>query len=385
MGIPVGHMFRMSAIPPGKNPFELDGPPVKGTLDIRLRVIKRIHINTIFDAILCGKKGGYPADIKMMWSMCNNYLNQTGNSNKAAGALQKLKFLCVNELFMTPQARYADLLLPVTSAAERSDLTRPWPSGPYFTFINRALNPLGKCKSDFEIVNELAERLGMKDFNPHTEDEWLKMLVELNPEYQKHIKDYETFRREGIHRIKLPEPIVAFKEQIEDIENYPFPTPSGKIEIYSQRVADLNNPMCPPIPKYLPTPEDRNAPLFEKYPLQLITPHPKNRVHSEMYLVEWLREVEPHRAWINPTDAERRGIKDGDEIYVFNDRGKVAITAWLTERIIPGVICIFEGSWYAPDQEGIDRGACANTLTNDAYSGGGAAVMNSCLVQAERA
>jgi anaerobic dimethyl sulfoxide reductase subunit A len=104
-----------------------------------------------------------------------------------------------------------------------------------------------------------------------------------------------------------------------------------------------------------------------------------------MYMVEWLREVEPHRAWINPTDAERRGIKDGDEIYVFNDRGKVAITAWLTERIIPGVICIFEGSWYAPDQKGIDRGACANTLTNDAYSGGGAAVMNSCLVQVERA
>jgi anaerobic dimethyl sulfoxide reductase subunit A len=385
MGIPVGHMFRMSAIPPGKNPFELDGPPVKGTLDIRLRVIKRVHINTIFDAILCGKDGGYPADIKMMWSMCNNYLNQTGNSNKAAGALQKLEFLCVNELFMTPQARYADLLLPITSAAERSDLTRPWPSGPYFTFINRALNPLGECKSDFEIVNELAERLGMKDFNPHTEDEWLKMLVELNPEYQKHIKDYETFRREGIHRIKLPEPIVAFKEQIEDIENYPFPTPSGKIEIYSQRVADLNNPMCPPIPKYLTTPEDRNDPLFEKYPLQLITPHPKNRVHSEMYMVEWLREVAPHRAWINPTDAQRRGIKNGDEIYVFNDRGKVAITAWLTERIIPGVICIFEGSWYAPDQEGIDRGACANTLTNDAYSGGGAAVMNSCLVQVERA
>lgn len=385
MGIPVGHMFRMSAIPPGKNPFELDGPPVKGTLDIRLRVIKRVHINTIFDAILGGKEGGYPADIKMMWSMCNNYLNQTGNSNKAAGALQKLEFLCVNELFMTPQARYADLLLPVTSAAERSDLTRPWPSGPYFTFINRALNPLGECKSDFEIVNQLAERLGMKDFNPHTEDEWLKMLVELNPEYQKHIKDYEIFRREGIHRIKLPEPIVAFKEQIEDIENCPFPTPSGKIEIYSQRVADLNNPMCPPIPKYLTTPEDRNDPLFEKYPLQLITPHPKNRVHSEMYMVEWLREVEPHRAWINPTDAERRGIKDGDEIYVFNDRGKVAITAWLTERIIPGVICIFEGAWYAPDQKGIDRGACANTLTNDAYSGGGAAVMNSCLVQVERA
>ncbi len=385
MGIPVGHMFRMSAIPPGKNPFELTGPKIKGTLDIRERTIMRVHINKIFDAILEGKKGGYPADIHMMWSMCNNYMNQTGNSNKAHRALQKLEFLCVNELFMTAQARYADLLLPVTSAAERSDLTRPWPSGPYFTFINRALEPLGECKSDFDIATELAERLDIKDFNPHTEEEWLKILFDFNPEYQKYIKDYDKFRQDGIHRVQLEKPYVAFQRQIEDPENHPFETPSGKIEIFSQRVVDIDHPQCPPIPKYMQVPEDRFDPLAEKYPLQLLSPHPKNRVHSEMYEVEWLREVEPHRAWINPIDAQTRGISDGDEMHVYNDRGKVAITAWVTERIIPGVICIFEGAWYSPDESGIDRGACANTLTNDAYSGGGAAVMNTCLVQAEKA
>ena len=384
MGIPVGHMFRMSAIPPGKNPFELTGPKVKGTLDIRERVLKRVHINKIFDAILEGKKGGYPADIRMMWSMCNNYMNQTGNSNKAHRALQKLEFFCVNELFMTAQARYADLLLPVTSAAERSDLTRPWPSGPYFTFINRALEPLGECKSDFDIATELAERLDIKDFNPHTEEEWLKILLDFNPEYQKHIKDYDKFRKDGIHRVQLEKPYVAFQKQIEDPENHPFETPSGKIEIFSQRVVDIDHPLCPPIPKYMQVPEDRFDPLAEKYPLQLLSPHPKIRVHSEMYQVEWLREVEPHRAWINPIDAQARGINDGDEIHVYNDRGKVAITAWVTQRIIPGVICIFEGAWYSPDENGIDRGACANTLTNDAYSGGGAAVMNTCLVQAAK-
>ena len=385
MGIPVGHMFRMSAIPPGKNPFELTGPKVKGTLDIRERVLMRVHINKIFDAILEGKKGGYPADIRMMWSMCNNYMNQTGNSNKAHRALQKLEFLCVNELFMTAQARYADLLLPVTSAAERADLTRPWPSGPYFTFINRALEPLGECKSDFIIAAELAERLDIKDFNPHTEEEWLKMLFDFNPEYQKHIKDYDKFRQDGIHRVQLEKPYVAFQKQIEDPQNHPFETPSGKIEIFSQRVVDIDHPLCPPIPIYMQVPEDRFDPLAAKYPLQLISPHPKNRVHSEMYAVDWLREVDPHRAWINPIDAQARGISDGDEIHVYNDRGRVAITAWVTERIIPGVICIFEGAWYSPDETGVDRGACANTLTKDAYSGGGAAVMNTCLVQAVKA
>ncbi|MBU2552738.1 MAG: molybdopterin-dependent oxidoreductase [Proteobacteria bacterium] len=385
MGIPVGHMFRMSAIPAGKNPVELKGPKIKGTLDIRDRVIMRVHVNRIFDAILEGKAGGHPADIKMMWSMCNNYLNQTGNSNKAARALKQLPFLAVNELFMTAQARYADLLLPVTSAAERSDLTRPWPSGPYFCFTNRAIEPLGECKSDLDIAGDLAERLGFENFNPFTEDDILKSFVEKNPETGPLIPDYDQFRREGIHRLRLPEPIIAFREQIEDIENHPFSTPSGRIEIYSRRVEEMNHPLCPPIPKYMRTPEDRFDPLAEMYPLQLLTPHPKNRVHSELYKVDWLREVEPHRIWINPVDAEPRGIKTGDEVHAFNDRGRVAIEAWVTERIIPGVVSIFEGAWYDPDENGVDRGACANTLTRDGYSGGGAAVMNTNLVQVEKA
>lgn len=380
MGIPIGHMFRMSAIPPGKNPVEMDGPNVKGTLDIRLRVAKRIHVNKLFDAILKGKEGGYPADIKMMWSMCNNYINQTGNSNKADRALKQLDFLAVNEIFMTATARYADLLLPVTTAAERSDLTRPWPSGPYFTHVNRAIEPLGECKSDLEIVSELAERMGVKDFNPVPEAELLKMFVENNPETKELIPDYERFKNEGIHRVDLKESIIAFKDQIDDPENHPFDTPSGKIEIYSQRVADLNNPLCPPIPKYMRVPEDRNDPLFEKYPLQLLTPHPKNRIHSEMYKVGWLREVEPHQAWINAVDAKAQGIENGDDIEVYNDRGIVAIKAFVTQRIKPGVVSIFEGAWYMPDENGVDRGGCANTLTRDAYSGGGAAVMNTSLV-----
>jgi anaerobic dimethyl sulfoxide reductase subunit A len=70
---------------------------------------------------------------------------------------------------------------------------------------------------------------------------------------------------------------------------------------------------------------------------------------------------------------------------VFNDRGKIAIKAWVTERIVPGVLCIYQGTWYDPDDEGIDQGGCANTLTNDAYSGGGAAILNTCLVDATKA
>ena len=385
MGIPIGHMFRMSAIPPGKNPVEMTGPKIKGTLDIRDRVIKRIHINKLWAAILEGKAGGFPADVKMAWSMCNNYLNQIGNANKGDKALKKLPFFAVNEIFMTAQARYADLLLPVTTAAERSDLTYAWPSGPYYTFVNRAIEPLGECKSDLEICEMLSDYLGVENFRLGAEEDLLKHMVAQNPVTSKYVKDFDKFKNEGIHRIDLKEPYIAFRKQIEDPENHPFDTPSGKIEIYSQRVADINSPKCPPVPKYLPTFEDRNDPLFEKYPLQLLTPHPRNRVHSEMFKVEWLREVEPHVLWIHPRDAEARGVSNGDGIEVFNDRGRAALKAFVTQRIKPGVVCMFEGAWYQPDENGVDQGACANTLTKDDYSGGGAAVMNTALVQAAKA
>ncbi len=385
MTIPVGHMFRASAIPPMRNPVEAGGPSLRGSIDLRLRLGKRVHTNRLFDAILKGKAGGYPADFHVAWFVGCNYLNQLGNTNKSAQALRQLPFLACSELYLTPTAKFADIVLPVTHAAERNDLTRPWPSGPYYTCVNKAVDPPGECKSDLEIAGLLAERLGFKDFNPVPEEDWLRSFVVDNPETGPVIKDYDAFRRDGIHRVTEEEPYIAFREQIEDPANHPFPTPSGKIEIFSQRVADLNNPRCPPIPRYLHTPEDAFDSLREKYPLQLLSPHAKNRVHSHLYHSDWLREVEPHRAWINPVDAGPRGIATDDEILVWNDRGKLVIPAWVTERIMPGVICIFEGAWYDPDDEGVDRGGCANVLTDDAYSEGGAATLNTVLVQVQKA
>ncbi len=189
------------------------------------------------------------------------------------------------------------------------------------------------------------------------------------------------FKADGIHRIDMDDSFIAFQKQIEDPENNPFQTPSGKVELFSQRLADLDNPMVPPVAKYIPSPEDRNDPLMEKYPLQLLTPHPRVRAHSTLQNVEWLKETEPHAMWINPVDAEARGVRDGDEVYVYNDRGKLAINAWVTRRIIPGVISIYEGTWFEPDEEGICRNGSVNVLTNDTYSPGGASALKSSLVQ----
>ena len=386
MGIPYGHMFFASRIPPPyRNPVEVGLKSVRGSLDLQLRFQARCHTNKIFDAILKGKDGGYPFDVKFAWFVNNNFLNQLGNTNKSAEALKKLNYMVVSDLWLTPTARYADIVLPVTSAAERNDLLRPWPSGPYFTYMNQAIEPIGECKSDLRIAEELADKLGLEAFEKYPDEpDALKFLIKLREDTRKNIRNINKFREEGIHRLELVEPYVAFKEQIEDIENKPFNTPSGKIEIFSQRIADLNDPENPPIPKYMERWEGRFDTLSKKYPLQLLSPHPKNRVHSEMYLVEWLKDVDPHAAWINPVDAKPREINNGDEILVYNDRGKLTIKAWLTERIIPGVISIFEGAWYDPDENGIDRGGCVNVLTKDAYSPGGASALNSCLVEVRK-
>jgi len=384
MGIPYGHMFRSAGIPGMRNPAEAGGPSIRGTLDLNLRLVKRIHVNKVFDGFLEGTAGGYPADIKMLWVAGGNMLNQRGNTNKGVRALKGLEFMVAQDMFITPTARYADIILPVKTFAEKNDLTRPWPSGPYFTYANQIIEPLGECRTDWEIGIMLAEKLGYENFNDHTEDEWLRLFIDNNPEYQQHIHDYDKFKEEGIHRVKIDEPYVAFKKQIEDPENNPFQTPSGKIEIFSQRVADINDPMLPPVPKYIGSWEDRNDPLTEKYPLQLLTPHPRVRVHSTLQNVDWLVEVDPHVAWINTVDAEARGIRTGDEIYVFNDRGKLTIKAWVTRRIIPGVISIYEGAWYDPDENGVDRGGCVNVLTNDEYSPGGAAALKTALVEVSK-
>jgi len=152
-----------------------------------------------------------------------------------------------------------------------------------------------------------------------------------------------------------------------------------------QQMADMDDPLIPPIPKYIETWENLNDPLTKKYPLQLITTHPKLRVHSQFYNVPWLTELESQAVIITASDAQVRGIKDGAQVRVFNDRGEMIIRASVTQRMMPGVVDIPEGGWYTPDEQGIDRGGCPNVLNRDAASPAGAFTSNTCLVQVQKA
>ncbi len=338
----------------------------------------RIHFSELADAILRGKTGGHPADIKMIMVMHTNPVNQFANTNKMTQALRKLEFVVVAEQVMTATAKYADILLPVCTYMERNDIVAQG-AIPFYGYVRKIIDPLYESRSPFEICKGLASRLGVSYFSEKTEDQWLREIAE-----GSHVPDYDIFKREGIYRVKFPEPRVEFKKQIEDPANNPFPTPSGKIEIYCERLADMNNPEIPPIPRYIEHWEGRTDSLAAKYPLQLITTHSKRRAHTQFETVPWLRELVPQALSINTVDAKARGIGNGDEVMVFNDRGKVIVPAIVSERIIPGVVDLPEGAWYHPDEHGVDRGGCANVLTKDVHSPGGAYCHNTCLVQVQR-
>jgi len=378
---PVGPM-----VPPGFSEAYEGGSYEKRlkALDVPGRLTGQPHGCRLWDAILQGRAGGFPSDIKMAYVAFANPLNQFPNVNKGVQALKKLESIVVHEQFMTPTARFADILLPVTTIWERPDFARAWLAGPYFLYLNKAIEPVEEVRSDFDICRDLAARLGLDDpYGGLSEEEMLQQLMQAMGDVIPQIPDLDKFRRDGVHKIATSGPVVSFEEQIRDPDRNPFPTLSGKIEIRSQLLADLNNPDVPAIPKYIETWESPSDPLAQSYPLQLITVHHKARAHSCFDNNPLLREVEPQSLCINAADAMTRGIRHGAVVRVFNDRGEAVVPASVTERIMPGVVALGEGAWYTPDAQGRDRAGCPNMLTRDDYAPGGGYPYNTGLVQVE--
>ena len=347
----------IASLPAGKNPIDA-----------------RVSSPLLADLLARGKAGGYPADIKMIYAAGGNLFNQAPNSGKMIANLDKVEFIVGQDHFLTPTARYADIVLPATTFWERNDVHTPWAgAGHYAIYMRQAIEPMYECRDDIDIFADLARRLGIEGYNDKTHDEWLRELT------GRAIGDFDTFRDRGVARFPKPKDAVAFAAEIRGEK--PFSTPSGKIEIYSTTLAANPDPYglgpVAAIPTWEPPPAD------PKHPLLLCTPKSRARTHSIHGNQPQLARVDPDTVWIHPADAGKRKIRNGQAVRVFNDIGATILLAEVTPRIAPGCVSIKEGAWFTPDPTGTDRKGCSNVLTSDRSAPSGATTYNTNQVEIE--
>jgi anaerobic dimethyl sulfoxide reductase subunit A len=314
--------------------------------------------------------------IEMVYIVGSNLINRSPDTNTNARALTQADFVVVHEPFFTPTARYADILLPICTDLERSDLVTSWGHDQHLFYSQQALAPLGEARTDHWIMAQLAERLGFGEAftEGKSEAEWLESFL-----YPEHL-DVESLERDGIMR-QDGELRVALADFRADPDAHPLPTPSGKIEISYPGAEEFG---LPAIPSYVEIKDRAPDSVGGNGGLQLVTPHYKFRSHSCLHAVPWLQRLEQHAVWINPRDAQAREIADGDLVEVYTERGTARLPAKVTERIMPGVTCIYQGTWYQPGPDGVDEGGCANVLTGHRETPTGGYATHSTLVEVRR-
>ncbi|KZE20370.1 dimethylsulfoxide reductase subunit A [Cronobacter sakazakii] len=317
--------------------------------------------------------------IKMIWNYAGNCLiNQHSQINRTHEILQddkKCELIVVIDCHMTASARYADILLPDCTASEQMDFALDASCGnmAYVIFADQAIAPRFECRTIYDITSALAVRMGVGDTftEGRTQEGWLRHLYAQSQRAIPALPDFDTFRQQGIFKLRDPQGHhVAYQAFRENPAANPLDTPSGKIEIYSSALADIaahwqlpEGDVIHPLPVYSPGFEQVSDPLRAQYPLQLTGFHYKSRTHSTYGNVDVLQAACRQQVWINPQDAQARGINDGDLVRVWNARGEARIEAKVTPRIMPGVVALGEGAWYQPDAEGVDHAGSINVLT----------------------
>lgn len=331
-------------------------------------------------------------NIKLIFNMGGNALvGMHPNINRCIKALEdesKVEFIVTSEHIMTNSAKYSDIILPDTTFFEEWAIGTSWGSGDLIVLSQKILDNYYEARSEYDWLSDVAKKLGVGEKFTEGRDQlgWIKYCLEETKKLEPETPTFEELLKKPVYGWKYPGPRVPFKEQIENPEENKFETPSGKIEIFSKDLFDMKNDDIPAIPKFISTWEGPEDQLTKTYPLQLIGWKQKNRANSVHYTHPWLKEMAEHKLWINPIDAEKRNLKQGERVKVFNERGATMIEVNITPRIIPGVVAIPTGAWYNPDKNGVDQNGCSNVLTNDRktpLAHGNA--HHTCLVEVKRA
>ncbi len=314
--------------------------------------------------------------VTMAYIVASNLINRSPETARNAQALRELEFIVTHEQFLTPTARCADIVLPICTDLERADLVTSWGHDAHLFLSRQALEPVGESRSDYWVFSRLAERLGFggEYTEGRDEQEWIDHLLGTRG------LDVDALGRDGLVRFDGI-PRVALASFRGDPVANPLPTPSGLIEIRCPQAQSIE---LPTIPSYVPDEVGAEWRRELAEPLQMVTPHNRMRSNSCLHANPWLRDLEPHALWINPTDAHARGIAPADLVEVANQFGAVAVPAKVTERIMPGVVCLYQGTWYRPEEDGRDYGGCANSLTSQRESPSGGYTTHSAWVEVRK-
>lgn len=282
-----------------------------------------LPILNLYEAILTGK----PFPIKFLWMARNNFVNQVPNFNRVVGELiPRLDFIVAAEMFMSVSARYADIVLPACSFFESSDVITPGgqASNDYMQLQDKAIEPLYESKSDYAMLAALARRMGMEGFMDQSEEKAIELVL---------ASGHPTMEGITLERLKQS-PVLPSHPCTE------FRTSSGRLEFYAEQLKAFGEEL----PVYREPLEGKTSPPAGKYPLTFSSTHTRYRVHSQFANVPWARELDPEPVLnMNPADAAARGIRDGDIVEVFNDRGRMKLKARVNIGVRPGLVNITQG------------------------------------------
>ncbi len=303
------------------------------------------------------------------------------NHNAVRRGLERTDlFTVVHELFFTDTTDYADFILPATTFLEHTDVQGAY--GHYFVQLSKqAVAPLGEARSNVWLFGQLAQRMGFTE--PcfcDTPEEMIRQALAIGADghsanaNMEHIT-LEDLEREGhiplaFHRAPETQPFLPYTSG-------PLPTPSGKIEFFSeaQAAAGLDG-----LPGFVPPTESRWGEAAEKYPLELLGRKNDNYMNSTFANLPGHRKMEARtsqRLEMHPQDAKARGLADGDRVRVFNDRGTIELTVMLSPSLPAGVVAT-RLDWAKLHPEG----ANVNVLTSERLTDiGGGATFYSVLVE----
>ena len=344
-----------------------------------------------------GQSYEYP-NTKIVYWAGGNPFHHHQDINRLIKAWEKPDTIISNEWCWNTLAKRSDIVLPCTTPLERYDIMMT-PRDPYVVSMSKLVEPYGKAKNDFEIFAGIAKKMGVEEkfTEGRNQEEWQKWIYKETSERAAaaniKIPSYEKFREDKWFKISDPsEPTLMLKDFRENPIKNALTTPSGKIEIFSKTVADFGYDDCPGHPVWI-EPCEWLGQKNKKFNIHLISNQPKNKLHSQMdhgnYSKSFkINDREPVE--INPIDAEDRGLKNGDIVKLFNDRGACLAGIKIEEKVMQGVAQISTGAWYDP-QNPLEYGSICkhgnpNILTRDKGTSklGQGPIAHSCLIEMEK-